>query len=243
VAVLASVLDETQRRTLRAVCDTFVPSIEAGDGNQTMRAFLARSASDLAVADQVEGLMAQAMAPEQVEGFAGLLDALAQHDFSAMPLEARTQTLHALAASSHEARLGVIGLRNLTMVFFYALPDERGQNPNWAALGYPGPLSAPPSPESAPKTIRTVQVTGDSATLSADVCVIGSGAGGAVIAAELQQRGHSVLVLEMGGYRNEADFKQLELPGMLEMYLGGGLLARLPSSPARPSAEAPSSTT
>jgi choline dehydrogenase-like flavoprotein len=60
--------------------------------------------------------------------------------------------------------------------------------------------------------------------LSADVCVVGSGAGGAVIAAELQQRGQSVLVLEMGGYRNEADFKQLELPGSLELYLGGGLI-------------------
>jgi choline dehydrogenase-like flavoprotein len=34
-----------------------------------------------------------------------------------------------------------------------------------------------------------------------------------------------VLVLEMGQYRNEADFKQLELPGMLELYHGGGLSA------------------
>ena len=29
----------------------------------------------------------------------------------------------------------------------------------------------------------------------------------------------------MGGYRNESDFKQLELPGMFELYLGGGLAA------------------
>jgi choline dehydrogenase-like flavoprotein len=29
----------------------------------------------------------------------------------------------------------------------------------------------------------------------------------------------------MGGYRNEADFKQLELPGLFELYLGGGLLS------------------
>ena len=28
----------------------------------------------------------------------------------------------------------------------------------------------------------------------------------------------------MGGYRNEADFKQLELAGLFELYLGGGLL-------------------
>ena len=57
------------------------------------------------------------------------------------------------------------------------------------------------------------------------MCVVGSGAGGGVIAAELQQGGRSVVVLEMGGYRNESDFNQLELPGMLELYLGGGLAA------------------
>ena len=34
-----------------------------------------------------------------------------------------------------------------------------------------------------------------------------------------------MLVLEMGGYRNESDFKQLELPGYLELYYGGGLAA------------------
>src|SRR5207248_7716669 len=51
------------------------------------------------------------------------------------------------------------------------------------------------------------------------------GAGGAVIAAELQRAGRSVIVLEMGGYRNEADFKQLELPALFELYLGGGMLS------------------
>ncbi len=28
----------------------------------------------------------------------------------------------------------------------------------------------------------------------------------------------------MGAYRNESDFKQLELAGLFELYLGGGLL-------------------
>jgi len=224
VAVLASVLEDTQRGTLRAVCDTFVPSVEASD-EDPLRGFLARSASDLGVSEQIEGLMGQAMAPEQIQGFAELLDALAEHDFAQLPLQARTQILHDVAASGHEARLGVLGLRNLAFLFFYALPDEAGRNPNWEAIGYPGPISAPPSPEQAPKTITTVPVEGESATLTAEVCVVGSGAGGAVLAAELQRRGHSVLVLEMGGYRNESDFKQLELLGMFELYLGGGLLA------------------
>ena len=45
-----------------------------------------------------------------------------------------------------------------------------------------------------------------------------------MIAAGCAKAGLSVLVLEMGAYRNEADFKQLEIPGMFELYLGGGLL-------------------
>ena len=80
------------------------------------------------------------------------------------------------------------------------------------------------------------------------MCVVGSGAGGGVIAARCGRAGKRVLVLEMGAYRNEADFKQLELPGYLELYYGGGLAAsespaRSRSWPARRSAAAPSSTT
>jgi choline dehydrogenase-like flavoprotein len=225
MAVAAGVLSETQRRTLEAVCDTFVPGVEADDPDDVLRAYLARPASQLGVASQLEGLMAQAMIPEEIRGFADLLDALAGHDFASLPLAVRTQILRDTSASSHEARLGVLALRNATFLFFYGLPDELGQNPNWSALGYPGPISAPPSEEEAPKTIPIEDVSGDQATLTADVCVVGSGAGGGVIAAELQQAGKSVLVLEMGQYRNEADFKQLELVGLFELYLGGGMLS------------------
>jgi choline dehydrogenase-like flavoprotein len=225
VALATAVLSDVQRETLSAVCDTFVPSVDDASADPVMKAFLARSAGELAVAEQIEGLMAQAMPEEQIQGFAELLDGLAAQSFTDLPLDARTQVLHAVAASSHEARLGVIALRNSTFLFFYGYVDERGQNPSWEALGYPGPISAPPSPEAAPKTITVSEVEGARATLTADVVVVGSGAGGSVIAAECQRAGRSVIVLELGGYRNEADFKQLEVPGMFELYLGGGMLS------------------
>ena len=50
-----------------------------------------------------------------------------------------------------ELKLGVMGI-------FYALPDADARNPNWAALGFPGPASAPPSPAQAPKTIAVEQL-------------------------------------------------------------------------------------
>src|SRR5438270_7035648 len=225
MAVVAGVLSETRRETLEAICDTIAPSVEVESDDPVTREFFARSASDLDIPAQLEGLMAQSMMPEEIEAMGQLIDAIGQNDFAEQPLEARTQILHAVAASSPEAKLGVRQLRGLTLLFFYALPDAQGQNPNWPAIGYPGPISAPPSLDEAPKTIKVESVSGAQATLEADVCVIGSGAGGAVIAAELQRAGRQVLVLEQGQYRNEADFKQLELPGMFELYLGGGLAA------------------
>jgi hypothetical protein len=91
VAVVETVLSEVQHQTLEAVCDTVVPSVPAELDDAVMGEFLARAASEMGVAEQIEGLMAQAMAEEQVRGFADLLDGLAQHDFASLPLEIRTQ--------------------------------------------------------------------------------------------------------------------------------------------------------
>lgn len=91
MAVAAAVLNDVQRRTLEAVCDTFVPSVDADVDGPVMRAFLARAASDLVVAEQIEALMGQTMPGEQIRGFADLLDGLAQHDFASLPLAVRTR--------------------------------------------------------------------------------------------------------------------------------------------------------
>ncbi len=223
MATTVGVLSETRRRALEAICDTFAPALEAPDADAQTRAFYERAASDLGVAAQIESLLAQTAIPEDIEAFGQLLDAFAAQDVAGLPLEERTALVHAISDSSAEAKLGVRQLRALTFLFFYGLPDESGRNANWDAIGYPGPGSPAPSAGQAPKTISVERLAGEEATLEADVCVVGSGAGGGVIAAELQQGGRSVVVLEMGGYRNESDFHQLELQGMLELYLGGGL--------------------
>jgi choline dehydrogenase-like flavoprotein len=225
MAVAQSVLSETQRETLAALGDTFVPAIDVDSHDTLEKEFMGRAASDLAVAAQIEGLMAEALLPEEILLVGGLLDALAEQGFADADVDARTQIVHAFSEQDDDAKLGLLQLKALTLLFFYALPDEAGQNPNWDAIGYPGPNSPPPPPVDAPKTLAVEEVSGPSATLSADVCVIGSGAGGGVIAAECATAGKSVLVLEMGAYRNESDFKQLELPGYLELYYGGGLAA------------------
>jgi choline dehydrogenase-like flavoprotein len=225
MAVMEQVLSETRRETLAVVCDTFVPAVHVDTADELEAAFMARASTDLDVPAQVEALLAEALLPAEIEALGGLLDALAAEGFADLDLESRTALIHAFGEQDPAAKHGLHQLKALTLLFFYALPDEQGRNPNWEILGFPGPISPPPAPEQAPKTIRVEEFSGPEATLACDVCVIGSGAGGAVIAAECAKAGRDVLVLEAGAYRNEADFKQLELPGYLELYYGGGLAA------------------
>ncbi len=223
MAVAASVFDETQRATLAALCETYVPAVESDSGDPVERAFMERSALDLQLPAQIEGMLAEAMTADEIAEVAGLLHALGEHDFASLAVADRTELVHGMRAADAAAKHGLDSLRGLTLLLFYALPDDAGHNPNWEAIGYPGPVSAAPSLEQAPKTIQLEEVSGPEATLSADACVVGSGAGGSVIAARLAAAGQSVLVLEMGGYRNESDFNQLEIQGMQELYYGAGL--------------------
>lgn len=72
-------------------------------------------------------------------------------------------------------------------------------------------------PRSAPYEV----VTGDIVE-SADVCVIGSGAGGAVVARELAAAGHSVVLLERGGYYEGRDMNQRDADMVPLLWKNGG---------------------
>lgn len=111
--------------------------------------------------------------------------------------------------------------KRLSLLAFLGDTDEDGTNPVWPEIGYPGPLAAPPM---TPKPIKTTLLDGDT-TLSCDVVIVGSGAGGGVVAGELTARGKDVIVLEEGGYYNEADFNQIELLMMRKLYFQGGFAA------------------
>ena len=205
----------TPRPVLSLLADTFVPRAATDLAGAKARSFLQRSASDLGLDQLLVGVVGARHEP--------LLRALEIDGFCELDLEGRTQLVLDLGAAGGESRELLRELKGAVLSLFYALPDADGRNPNWAALGYPGPSTPPPPPERAPKTISVERLSGRHAALVADVCVVGSGAGGSVIAAELQRSGQSVIVLERGGYRNEADFRQLDLVGAQELYLRGGL--------------------
>jgi choline dehydrogenase-like flavoprotein len=198
------------------LCDTFVPSIEIDDDPH---GFWARAASHLAVPEAIEQALAE-LPPKQVEGLGELLDALAAQGLNGAPQDAREAIVHGFADSGPEALAGIHSLKGLTMMLHYALPDlGTGRNPNWEAIGYPGP---PVAPRQVPRELRIRRPETDELTIEADVCVVGSGAGGGVIAGELAGRGKRVCVLEMGAYLDESDFTGLEIPAYQSLYLNGG---------------------
>jgi choline dehydrogenase-like flavoprotein len=213
---MAFELNPSQREVLAAICDTIVPAIDRAvdaDG------FWGRKATDIGVDAGIAELMAT-LAPEQAAGLAELIDALGMQGFASASQLSREQLLRNVSLMGALAAGGVQALVGMTLFLTYGAPDPTtGQNPNWRTFGYPGPISAPPAVD---KTIVPVVPDGDELTLEVDVCIVGSGAGGGVIAGELSARGCKVVVLEAGGYFNESDFNQLELWAYQNMYYRGG---------------------
>lgn len=209
-------MSATQRLVLRTICDTFVAPI---DGIDDPHGFWQRKASDLQVDQMVEAYLYANVPESQRMGLYFLLEALVSLGFVDAPQEVREQILQQVAASSPDAAAGIGAFQQLTLLMAYGAPDQTGHNPNWTILGYPGPISVPPS---EPKLIQPITPTGDTLTLEADVCIVGSGAGGGVIAGTLAAKGQQVVVLEAGGYYNESDFNQLELWAYQHLYYRGG---------------------
>jgi choline dehydrogenase-like flavoprotein len=163
-------------------------------------------------------LMLSGMPDDQRHGLLSLLEALAEQGFGRSSLRSREQIMRNVTLMGPEAAAGIGALTSLTLFLFYGLPDERGQNPSWRTFGYPGPVSPPPQVD---RPIRPLIPAAD-LTLEADVCIVGSGAGGGVMAGELSAKGLKVVVLEAGGYFDDADFNQLELPAYQNLYWRGG---------------------
>lgn len=224
-------LTPREMRTLEAVCEGLIPSVYPPIGEDDRYGLYARSARDLGVAALMAGTLA-AEPPDARADFKRLLRLLDSPLFM-LPLAGQLRPFVQLPPIAREAALrrmstgriaqlrqGFAVLKRLSMFIFYAAPLGGGENPNWPAIGY-----VPTRPrESAPKSIRTVSVARD-LTIAADAVVVGSGAGGGVMAAELAAAGQDVVVLEKGGYYNESDFTGVEAEMTPKLYLRRGLLS------------------
>src|SRR3954452_6201189 len=134
-------LTDDQRATLRAVCDTIVPSITR---ERDPDGFWARKATDIGV-DQAFEQMLEGMPPENQAGIAQLLDGLGEQHFALHSQLSREQLLRNVALLGPDAAAGVGALTGLTLFLSYGMPvdPQTGQIPNWKTFGYPGPTVPP----------------------------------------------------------------------------------------------------
>src|SRR5438105_10365584 len=229
---VAGWLSPEEFRILEVVCDTFFPSLEPPPGSSEVEAAYYRcKAGDLHVAL----LLAETLAQENAEAradFHRLLGLMASpvsslmlagsaKPFVALSQEQREKYLFTMANSPVAAlRRGYQAMKRLSGFIYFSVPDPQGVNPNWDMLDYTAPS---PPPSDVPQPIQPLTISEDT-TLDADAVVIGSGAGGGVVAGELALAGKSVIVLEKGGYNNEANFTLQEVQAMPELYLKRGTL-------------------
>ena len=117
--------------------------------------------------------------------------------------------------------------KRLSCFLAYADPGDSVGDPLWAEIGYRPPIqpvTAEPTPIVAFDPGPTVAGDGP-ATIDADAIVVGSGAGGGLVAAELARAGRSVVVLEAGPLVTEPDMPTDELAAFDRLYLDHGLTA------------------
>ena len=84
-------------------------------------------------------------------------------------------------------------------------------------IGYPGTRERQPFRHPANLVIEPLTIEQDS-KLECDVCIVGSGAGGSVVAYELSKAGLNVVVVEAGGYETADTFDQNELSMMNKLF-------------------------
>ena len=213
-------LTPARAAVLRAVADTLLPpapglpsGAEGIDFDQLAAAVRAQPAGAQAEFGQLLDLLDKPVL--------GLTWLGPLRPFPRLDAARREQLLQSWAASRLPLlRKGFQALRKLCLFLYYG-GSRPGRPAAWAALGYPGPADAPV--DTAPP-LQTLRPRADT-TYHCDVLVVGSGAGGGVVAGELAAAGFDVLVLEKGPYFHGRDFTQREADMMGALYDARGTLS------------------
>jgi choline dehydrogenase-like flavoprotein len=223
---MKSILTDGERSTLAALCNALLPSLEAHPGDDA--ALFGESASSRGVPGRVEETLAILPAGDlsRFRLFLRLLDQPAfmafrcgrLTRFSALTQLDAEKALASMATSRlPDLRAGFQAIRRLATFHYFSAITGRKNDPVWRALGY----TPSANPESIPASLVLTYIDSDS-SLDCDACIVGSGGGGSVVAAELAARGLNVLVLESGSGWQSEEFDQREEPGTKELYLDRG---------------------
>jgi len=208
--------------TLAELAETFVR------GDSLRRSRLAADAVDRA-GDPAQVAQLRLVLRLMESRFANLLLAGRATSFRHMSPEARESYVLGWGRSRLASRRSAFhGLRKLMTFLAYADPGVPGPNPRLAAIGYrkdDPPVATDLTPIQPVRPAFEAGSADQPMTLEADVVIVGSGAGGGVVAAELAKAGRSVVVLEAGPFVDEASMPTDELDAFGRLYLNHGLLS------------------
>jgi choline dehydrogenase-like flavoprotein len=210
-------LTPRQHRALCSICDTFLPAapgwpsaVERGVPD----ALAAALDFNPRAVDRWEFLNLLDLWDSSIHAF---VEVGQWSQFSELSEENKYKVMLSWADSRLSLRRAAFQALRKAVAFLYVMLPGTGRevNPVWANMGYPGPIGV--QRPDAPRELNVI-VPDKEMTLTCDVCVIGSGAGGGVAAAVLAAAGKEVVVLEAGGYFDDADFDGAELKGYQRLY-------------------------
>lgn len=221
-------MNPTPPPALTALVDTILPGFppDAAGG-----AYPAASSAgiDREVLDVVSGL------PEgQRREFATLLRAVENPlinlllsgrpvRFSRLDRPARERYLRGMASSSLALkRRGFQAAKRLTAGLYFSGPIRGRSHPLWDRIHYVPPAPSGGVPDALQGLAPTIPESG--AEFEADVCVVGSGAGGAVVAARVAEAGFRVAVLETGSWYPDLAYPRIEKEAHDRLFLGRGVV-------------------
>jgi choline dehydrogenase-like flavoprotein len=217
-------LSRRRAATLAAFCDALIPSGGA----------MPYAAADVGVAERVDASLAS-WDPGARRAFRRALGALewsalfSRHlrPFSKLGAAAQLDYVERAAASTTLPRRAPVDLLK-----FYCLNQWASTPPVEQALGftYECVTADPPRDGDRLEVLSYPQIARDHVE-ECDAVVIGSGAGGAVVAKELAEIGLSVVVVEEGGYFTRRDFTGPPFERFLKMYRRQGMTGAVGSPP------------
>jgi len=143
--------------------------------------------------------------------------------FTHLDRPAQEKYLQGWAASRLGAkRRGFQAAKRLATGLYYSRPFRNNSHPLWERIHYAPPASVSAIPETLAGLAPTVPES--NSEFDADVCVIGSGAGGSVIASRAAEAGFRVVVLEAGEWFPDLAYPRIEKEAHDRLFLGRGIV-------------------
>ncbi|KAF9972985.1 hypothetical protein BGZ73_003835 [Actinomortierella ambigua] len=240
-------LTDDQEKVIIAILDTFIPELTGeeleefvrtnsnGTNEEALRAFgkagiVNQNAAEVALTK------IRSLPPEKLEELGTLFKVLSSKvgtlalggtyaEFAELPRAERAKIVHGWSNSMiTKLRVFARAMLSISAISFYTQPLDAV----YKAIDYPGP-----DPEMHSKrftsadfpTYEFIQVPEQGLEITVDVVVVGSGAGGGVVAAEMAKAGKKVLVIEKGHHYHQSELTLNQSDGLTNLYENGATLS------------------